>query len=406
MNDWQIMGYTFDGAIAMEWLEKLAIVAAILIVTWILAKAAKWAFAKLVDQIPLLQRAGGDGESVGMSLGKIVSGLIWLVGLIMVLQRFGFESAIEPIQGLLDGIFEYVPRILGAGLAFFVGLKIVGIVKEIIQTTLSTVNLDKWAAKGGVDQVTGNSSISSTIATIVYVLLIIPVAIFALGILDVPTITEPAQSMLNMVLKAVPLIIGACLLLGLGFFIARWVSGLLTTLLPDLGADRAISELGILPKGRTASGVIATIVSIAIMIFFAIEATNMLGFPQMTNMLETVLDQAGSVVFGAVLIAFGVLIARILSNLIEAATGEGFAPQAAYYLTIGLFIFIGLQQMGIGSPIVEYAFGALAIGAAVAFALAFGLGGRDAAAKTLADLQSSKPAAKAPAKRKTAAKKK
>ena len=42
--------------------------------------------------------------------------------------------------------------------------------------------------------------------------------------------------------------------------------------------------------------------------------------------------------------------------------------------------------MDIGGPIIEYAFGALAVGAAVAFALAFGLGGRDAAARVLADM--------------------
>ena len=406
MNDWQIMGYTFDGAVAMEWLEKLAIVAAILIVTWVLAKAAKWAFAKLVDQIPLLQRAGGDGESVGMSLGKIVSLLIWLIGLVMILQQLGFSSVIKPLQGLIDNMFDYVPNLVGAALIFFVGMTVARIVKELVETALGTINLDKWANKGGVEQVTGNNTISKTIGTVVFVVIAIPVAVGALDALNIEAISAPATSMLNMVLDAVPLIIGACILLGIGYVIARWVAGLLEELLPALGADRAIAELGILPKGRTASGVIATIVTIAIMIFFAIAATNLLGFPQLTNMLETVLEQAGSVVFGAVLIAFGVLIARILSNLIEAATGEGFAPTAAYWLTVGLFVFIGIKQMAIGGMIVDYAFGALAIGAAVAFALAFGLGGREAAAKALVDMRSSKPATKAPAKRKTAAKKK
>ena len=72
---------------------------------------------------------------------------------------------------------------------------------------------------------------------------------------------------------------------------------------------------------------------------------------------------------------------------------SGVAPTAAYYLTVGLFVFIGIKQMNIGGPIVDYAFGALAIGAAVAFALAFGLGGRDAAARLLADVQKPTPAA-------------
>jgi len=52
------------------WGPRLLAAVAILIVTWILAKAIRWAFAKAVDRIPMLQRAGGSGESVGSSLGK------------------------------------------------------------------------------------------------------------------------------------------------------------------------------------------------------------------------------------------------------------------------------------------------------------------------------------------------
>lgn len=383
MDAIQIAGYTFDSDLAGIWGVKLLIIAIILVITWALAKAAKWSFAKLVDQIPLLQRAGGGDESIGTSLGRIVSLFIWLFGLIAVLQQLGFESVIQPIQGLLENIIAYIPNFVGAAVILFVGTAVAKIVKEIVDTTLSTIKFDKWANKSGITQVTGNSKISSTLSTIIFVMIIIPIAIVALDVLKVPAITDPAKSMLQMILHAVPLIIGASLLLGLGYVIARWVSDLLTTLLPDLGADRAINELGIIPKNSSASGVIATIVSIAIMIFFAIAATNMLGFPQLTNILQTVLEQAGSVAFGAVLIAFGVIIARILANLIESATGEGVAPDAAYFLTIGLFIFIGLKQMAIGGMIVDYAFLALAVGASLAFAIAFGIGGRDAAARML-----------------------
>lgn len=396
-------GYAFDQALAMEWGAKIGGAIIIIIFVWALAKGAKWAFAKLVDQIPFFQRDTSNGESVGMALGKIVSLFIWLFGLLAVLQRLGFDSVITPVQELLGTFIGYVDNIVFAAAIFFIGSMVARIVREIVETASATVNLDKWANMGGVDTVTGNSTISKTLGTIIYVLIIIPVAIAALQMLGISAITDPAMNLLNMVFKAIPLIIGACILLGLGYVIARWVSGLLEDLLPSLGADRAIGELGILPAGRSASGVIGTITSIAIMLFFAIAATNMLGFPQLTYMLETVLEQAGSVVFGAVLIAFGVLVARVLKSLIEGATGAGLAPNLAYWLTVGLFIFIGLQQMDIGGPIIEYAFGALAVGSAVAFALAFGLGGRDAAARTLADLRSNPPALKTPVSKPRAA---
>ena len=400
MGTIQIAGYEFDQSLFMEWAEKIIFAVAIVVVTWALAKAAKWAFAKMVDQISFLQRDTSSGESVGMALGRIVSLLVWLFGLLAVLQQLGFDSVITPVQGLLGNFIGYVDNIVFAGAIFFIGSMIARIVRDLVETALSTVNFDKWANRGGVEAMTGNSAISKTIGTIVYVLVIIPVAIAALQMLEISAITEPAMNLLNMVFKAIPLIIGSCLLLGLGFVISRWVAGLIRDILPSLGADRAINELGILPAGRDASGVIATIVTIAIMVFFAIAATNMLGFPQLTNILETVLAQAGNVVFGAVLIAFGVLIANILRNLIADATGPGIASNVTYWITVGLFVFIGLKQMAIGGLIVDYAFGALAIGAAVAFALAFGLGGRDAAARALNDLRAPaaapKPAAAKP----------
>jgi hypothetical protein len=404
MDSMQIAGYAFDQAVFMEWAEKILYAAIIIAVTWALAKGAKWAFAKMVDQIGFFRRGTSNGESVGMALGKIVSLLIWLFGLLAVLQQLGFDSVITPVQGLLGNFIGYVDNIVFAAAIFFIGSMIARIVRDLVETFLATVNLDKWANMGGVEAVTGNSAISKTIGTIVYVLVIIPVAIAALQMLEISAITEPAMNLLNMVFKAIPLIIGACLLLGLGYVISRWVAGLIRDVLPSLGADRAINELGILPEGRAASGVIATIVTIAVMLFFAIAATNMLGFPQLTNMLQTVLAQAGNVVFGAVLIAFGVLVARILQNLITDATGTGLAPNIAYWLTVGLFIFIGLKQMDIGGSIPDYAFSAIvggaALGVAVAFGLAFGLGGRDAAAKVLSDMRgasvpaSAKPAAK------------
>ena len=153
-----------------------------------------------------------------------------------------------------------------------------------------------------------------------------------------------------------------------------------------VGFDRSVQATGLVPEGRSASGVIASITQIAIMLFMGVAATRLLGFPELTRMVETVLDQGASVVFGAVLIAVGVLLARMLRGLVAAAAGEGVAPGLVHWITVGLFVFIGLKQMNIGGQIIDYAFGAIAVGSAVAFALAFGLGGRDAAARKLNDL--------------------
>ncbi len=59
------------------------------------------------------------------------------------------------------------------------------------------------------------------------------------------------------------------------------------------------------------------------------------------------------------------------------------AGSVVMWTTAVLFTFMGLEFMGVGDEIVRVAFGALAVGGAVAGALAFGLGGRDWAARQL-----------------------
>ncbi len=386
MQTLSLGGYHFDPVLAAALGKKALIIAIILIVTWLLAKAAKWSFAKLVDRVPLFQRAAASGESIGSSLGRIVSLFIWLFGLVAVLQALDLNSVIAPVQGLINSFVAFVPKVLGAGIIFFVGGMIAKIVRDIVETSLATVNFDKWANLGGAEAVTGNSAISKTIGTIVFILIIVPVGIAALDVLGIPSITGPAKAMLEMVLSAVPLIIGASLVLGLGYVIARWVGSMIEEVLPGLGFDRSVEAIGIVPEGRSASGIVATISQVAIMLFMAVAATRLLGFPELTHIVETVLDQGASVIFGAVLIAAGVILARVLRGLVAAAAGEGIAPGLVHWLTVGLFVFIGLKQMNIGGQIVDYAFGAIAVGVAVAFALAVGLGGREVAAKKLGKL--------------------
>ena len=378
-------GYEFSPDLAMAYAKTALTVVIILVVTWVLAKVAKWTFAKLVDNISILQRDTSSGQSVGASLGKIVSLFIWLFGLMAVLNVLDLDAVAGPINSLLNNIVEFVPNLIGAGIMLFVGLMIAGIVRDIAVTAMQTVDLDKWANKGGVDNVTGNTAISSTLGTIVYVLIAIPVAIGALGVLNIESISGPASDMLRMILAAIPNIIAAGILLGLGYFISKFVVNLLTELLGGLGVDRALDETDLLPSGTTASSVIARVVQIAIILFFAIAATRMLGFPELTGILNEVLSLGGKVVFGAIIIGAGFLIANLLAKLVGGASDGSSAANIVRWATIILFTVMGLQKTDIGGMLPGNALLALIIGAAVAGALAFGLGGREWAAKKLKD---------------------
>jgi hypothetical protein len=396
MNDFQIGNFIIDGERAVAYGRVAVIALLILLATWILARAAKWAFAKLVETVPLLRRETGGGETFGLSLGRIVSLLIWLFGLIAILNVLNLGAVTGPMQTMLNNAMGFIPNIIGAGLILFIGHMLARIAKELIETVLATVDFDRWANRGGMEQVTGNSTISRTIGTIIYVLIIIPVVIAALQALQIDSISEPLVGMLSRILDAVPAVIGAALVLGFGFVIARWIAGVGEEVLAGLGVDQSVGAIGILPPTVKLSTIVGKIILVTILLVATIAATRMLNFPELTEVVDEVLRLGGAVVFGGVIIAVGFLIANFLASLIGTASENGLGPQIIRYATILLFAAMGLKYMGIADSIIEMAFGALVIGGAVAGALAFGLGGREAAARVLEDVRTSTPKVKAP----------
>lgn len=390
--------------------QKVVIALIILLATWILARVVKWAIGKLVSKIGALQRQGSDGQSLGDSIGQIAALLVWLFGLVAVLQVFALREVLTPIQGMLDTTLQYVPNIIGAGFVFFIGYVIAKIVRQLVETALGAVDLDSLlnrvspenaadaisrestrtgdplaatdpAAPAGataVQQSTG-AKITSIVANLVFAVILIVVSIAALQILGIAAISDPAVSMLDQILAAIPAIIAALLILGLGYLIAKFAGDLLESTLQGLGTDKAIASMGIVPEGKSASSIITTVVRIGIMLFFGIMAARALNFPEITEILNEVLALGGKVIFGGAIIAAGFLVAKLVSN----AIGDGTASTVIRYAILVLFAAMGLQYMGIADSIINLAFGAVVVGGALAAALAYGLGGRDAAARSL-----------------------
>ena len=358
-----------------------------------------------------------------------------MLGLVAILQLLGLSQVLTPIQGMVDGVLGFLPNLIGAGIVFFVGALLAKVVRQLVHTALAAMPFDRWLKSAGskasslpgapatspagppppppgqpaaphpgqpkpppgqpaaphpgqpkpphgyggpaAPQGSG-ASIPKTVATVVYALIMIVVSIAALQILGIQSVSRPAEQMLQSIFDAVPVIIAAGLMLALGVFIARFVGDIVEQVLDGVGLDRQIAELDVLPADTKVVPVVAKIAQIAIVLFFAVMAAQLLDFPQITAFLSEVLGLGGKVIFGAAIIAAGLFIANLLAKLL---TGVG--ATIVKDATIVLFVAMGLKYMGNADSIIELGFGALVVGGAAAAALAFGLGGRDAAARTL-----------------------
>jgi hypothetical protein len=190
--------------------------------------------------------------------------------------------------------------------------------------------------------------------------------------------------MLNDILTAIPRVLAAALWIGIAFIAGRFLKTIIEAILPPTGFDDAVRSVGVLPATAFPSRIVANIAMIAIILAASIEAARQLGGDQIAIFLAQVTALGGKVIFGTLIIVVGIFLARIIANLVGSGTGEGsFAQTIVRYAIIALFTAIGLTFMGLADQIVILAFGLILGSAAVATAIAFGLGGRDAAARVL-----------------------
>lgn len=394
-----------------EWGPRILGALAILIVAYLIGKAVKWALAKGIDKVPGAHHAnqGADRKStIGARLGDVGYWLILLFGVVLALNQLQLTGVVQPLNAMLTDFVQFIPRVVAAVLLFFLGFVVATIAKRLVVAALEAANLDQWLARAGLGRVTGASGIAKAIGTLVFVLILIPVSIQALETLNIQAISEPAVAVLGTILDAIPRIIVAAVILAFGFFIARFAAGLVEQLLRSFGFDnqvRSLTSMGEAPQTTTTvisststatpsqpslasaspSKVVSQVVATAIMIFFAVEATRQLQFAEISEVLEQILDLGGAVIFGGVIIAAGVIIANLLSKMLDRSTGgaDGFASVIVKWATIALSVAIGLRFMGLANDIITLAFGLILGSAAVAAALAFGIGGREQAAQWL-----------------------
>src|SRR3954462_2733795 len=388
----------------MNWGPKVLIAILILVATWLVARAVEWMLKKAIDRSPALRKhvTGAPEETVGHQLGTIAKLIIWLVGIMAALQFLGFAQILAPINELVTEIFAFLPRLIGAGLIFFVGLIVARIVRQLVETVLVAANVDGLLARIGIGSSEGTmrtspdavppgtapgstrASIAKALGILAYAAIIIPIAIAAVNVLGIEAISGPATQMLTEIGNAIPRILAAALWIGIAFIAAKFLKTIIEAILPPTGFDDAVRSTGVLPASAFPSRIIANIAMIAIILAASIEAAKQLGGGTIAIFLAQVTELGGKVIFGTLIIVVGIFLARIVANLVGSGTGEGgFAQTIVRYAIIALLTAIALTFMGLADQIVMMAFGLILGAAAIATAIAFGLGGRDAAARIL-----------------------
>jgi hypothetical protein len=195
---------------------------------------------------------------------------------------------------------------------------------------------------------------------------------------------------LNSFLAAVPLVIGALIIIVIGWIIAGVLARVVTELLRRVGADRLFAEHGGRVYGdRTRnikpSVVAGELVKWLVRLVFLVAAANVLGLTQVSELLNDVLLWIPNLIVAAIILLIAPLIARFVRSAIEVGAGEmGFTNAAllgriAEIAIVAFAVIVAINQIGIAANLVNILFIGIVAALALAFGLAFGLGGREVA---------------------------
>ncbi len=355
----------------------------ILIIGLIIVRFITAIFRRILSGASFLSRTNADG-SVTSFVGPIVSlvkAILTIFVLMAVLQHFGLTDVLDPLKDLANKFLSAIPNMIGAGVIGYAGWIIAKIVSELV-----------GAGLGGVDRQiaerTGSSEIkvSGFGSALVFGAILLPIVVAALGVLNIPAISEPASAMINKLMAAVPNIIGAAIIILVAYFVTKFVVFMLTGLLDGMNFNSFPQKIGaqsLFSGDFTATKLVGGGVMFFSMLTATTAAVDTLGIDIISTIFAKVLQFGGGILMGAVILLIGNFLSQLAYNKLSATGSAGFANIARFAI-IGLVVAMGLKAMGLADNIVNLAFGLTLGSIAVAGALAFGLGGKDAA-KTVAD---------------------
>lgn len=317
--------------------------------------------------------------------GNVLFWLVILMFLPVILSAFQLNALLEPVTLMLNQLLGMVPSVFAALLIGGVGYIVGRVLRGLVSNLLAAAGVDSINQRIGLD----NSIRLSTLAgTLVFIFVFVPSLIAALDALKIDAISRPAAEMLSLMFAAVPRLVAASVILLLTWYVARFASRLLASLLESAGADNLPQKMGlqhVLSGAGRPSRLASTLLMFFAMLFAVTEAANQLGFSQVGVMVASFIRFGADILLGGAILAVGFWISNVAFDAIHKASGKHTAGLAgvARIAILGLVIAMGLRAMGIANEIVHLAFGLTLGSVAVAVALSFGIGGREAAGKLM-----------------------
>ncbi len=196
---------------------------------------------------------------------------------------------------------------------------------------------------------------------------------------------QPLQDALSAFLSYLPQLIGAIIILIVGYIVGRILQAVVGRLLQGIGFDRWMERGGIkqffdrAQTRETPATVLGKLVFWFVFIIAITMAADALGIPQVSAVLAQLIAYIPSIIAAILILILAALLANFVSGIIRGATGSGILSSIAQYAIIVYAVFAAITELGIAVELTAPTFLIVLGAVALAGAIAFGLGGREVA---------------------------
>jgi hypothetical protein len=225
------------------------------------------------------------------------------------------------------------------------------------------------------------------------------------------TLMTSFRDAFSMIVGAIPRILGFIIIVAIGWFVSSLLAKAVTGLLRAIRFDELMQKAGLsdfmnkMGTGIDSVGIVAGIVKWIVRIVVLLVAFDTLGLPAVSDVMRQLLLWLPNLVVAIFVLFIGGIAARAVGNIVRGATAEGGFSNPETLANISrtavwaFAIVVAINQLGIATNLINTLFTGFVGALAIALGLAFGLGGRDLASRTLENwydqAQDAKPRRKA-----------
>lgn len=212
-------------------------------------------------------------------------------------------------------------------------------------------------------------------------------------------VLNPLQDIWYRFLIFLPNLIGALIILLIGWIVAVGLDRLVVQVLKQIKLDTALNKVGtktLFKKAGAdfeASDFIGGLVKWTVLLIAFLAAADVLGLTKVTDFLNQILSYIPNIFVAIAILLIGMLAANFFSHVVRGGVGAARIRAANFLATITKWviwiftILVALAQLGIAAAIIDRLITAIFFMIALAGGLAFGLGGQKTASETLEDLR-------------------